>query len=97
MTLKCRLLSAGVMMYDCFNLIQGDEPGEFWRLLGGRPTDPITVSIHSFILAFNLASIPSYIHSFILEFIHSFSHSFLHLSFHSLLFCFNITGKTRIQ
>ena len=82
-------------MYDCFNLIQGDEPGEFWRLLGGRPTDPITVSIHSFILAFNLVSIPSYIHSFTLEFInssiHSFicsfvcSHSFIHSFIHSFV------------
>ena len=79
MTLNCSLLSVGVMMYDRFNLIQGDEPGEFWKLLGGRPTDPITVSIHSFILrlAFNLASIPSYILSYILEFINSSIHSFI--------------------
>lgn len=25
---------------------KGDEPGEFWRLLGGRTSTPITVSIH---------------------------------------------------
>ena len=28
-----------------FSEQQGDEPGDFWRALGGRPTRPIDVSI----------------------------------------------------
>lgn len=85
------------MMYDCFNLIQGDEPGEFWKLLGGRPTDPITVSIHSFWHLILHPFLLIFTHSYLNSLIHPSIHSFLHLSIHSLLFCFDITGKTRVQ
>ena len=42
------LLLKMVDMYYKNNMLfffKGDEPGEFWRLLGGRTSTPITVSI----------------------------------------------------